>query len=100
MIFSTLKEIIKKKRSVLIWSFTILKQQTKRYVYNFDKWTFDIFDKRSKFYYVNLLHEKFQPPYYQYAINKLFDIEREYWKDIYEGKVKNMFDKILKWILL
>lgn len=38
---------------------------------------FDIFDKKRKFYYKNLLHEKIKPPYNQSAFNKLFNIGRK-----------------------
>lgn len=42
-----------------------------------------------------MLHKKFKPPCYQSAFNNLFNIGRDNWKDIYERKVKNMYDKRL-----
>lgn len=40
----------------------------------FQKGKFDISEKRCHFYYENLLHSKFKPPYYQSASNKLCHI--------------------------
>ena len=66
----------------------------KRNVYNFHKGTFDLCDKRYKFYYENLI-KKIQTILLPICINRLFNIGRENWKDIYERKVKNMYDKRL-----
>lgn len=93
--YNILKKVIKKKSACFDMKCCFYTKILKRNVYNFHKGTFDIFDKRCKFYYVNLLHKKFKPPCYQSAFNNLFNIGRDNWKDIYERKVKNMYDKRL-----
>lgn len=51
------------KTNILIWNGNA-----------FQKGKFDISEKRCHFYYENLLHSKFKPPYYQSASNKLCHI--------------------------
>lgn len=93
--YQMLKKIIKKKANVLIWS--VLYKNTKRNVYNFHKGTFDIFDKRCKFYYVNLLQKKIQTTLLPICIKQIIYLilAEKNWKEIYESKVKNMYYKIL-----
>lgn len=93
--YNILKKVIKKKSACFDMKCCFYTKILKRNVYNFHKGTFDIFDKRCKFYYLNLLHKKFKPPCYQSAFNNLFNIGRDNWKDIYKRKVKNMYDKRL-----
>ena len=55
----------------------------------------NIIDKKCKFYYANLLLQKFQKPCYQSYFSREFNIEKYNWYNIYRCKITDIFDRYI-----